>query len=330
MRRGLFNLLFILGIFCLNLIFLNQVHARTIQKDRQGSYLFDDDKITATGRIQTGYLTGTANEIVYDGSNSDGLLSKLIWEIDEQFMFGFGASIQQEWVVLHADAWLKATEGDGTMDDYDWLAASDDWSDWSHHDDTELTKASIYDINAEFLIPQISGDKFAFSGFLGYKRENFKWVSRGGSYIYTSNPGVTWRDDIGNFTPGELAISYEQTYYTPYFGIGARGSLGKFEFSGRFIASFWAKVEALDTHHMRGLKTTADMNDGEMIAYDIAAAYNFNDAFALVTTFSYTKYETMRANSFYDYDVGTDFTYVNGEGADLEMSMLSIALVYKF
>ncbi len=36
------------------------------------------------------------------------------------------------------------------MDDYDWKVLGDEWTDWSHHEDTGVTDGSIIDLRANF------------------------------------------------------------------------------------------------------------------------------------------------------------------------------------
>ena len=317
----------VLLTFLFVVVAVNQVEARSIQKDDDGLYSINNGDINWSFRLQSGYLTGTATEIVYQTSSSNALLSELTWEIDELYMAGFGVSFQRKWVALHFDLWIDAVDGDGTMDDYDWMVSGQDWTDWSHHEDTIISDAQMYDLNAEFIIPKLSGNKFIFSGFLGYKKESFQWESRGGSYIYTT---VTFRDTVGNFIDGQKAITYKQTFSTPYLGIGLRGSIGKFELAARVIGSRWAEFDGRDHHHMRYLSIHTKMDDGDMLSGDIELSYNFTKHLSLALAYSYTKYDTMRDSATYSYLGGPVFTYENGQGADLETSLLSLAFVYSF
>lgn len=90
----------ILLAFCLVLITclfqVNSAQAQQILKDEKHSYVLDSEKIHISTRVQAGHLSGTANEIVYAGSFSNDLLSKLIWEIDNLNMAGIGVTIQKE------------------------------------------------------------------------------------------------------------------------------------------------------------------------------------------------------------------------------------------
>lgn len=307
--------------------------ARSVQVDDNYAYVLSDNEYKLSLRAQTGYLTGEANELVYDGSFSENLLSQLIWDIDELYMLGVGFSLQKSWVILHGEAWKNVADGEGVMDDYDWImeGPSPGWSHWSHHDDTESTDAQIYDINFEFLVPQMSKDHFLFSLFLGYRYEAYDWDAKGGSYTYSVD---TFRDTSGTFDPTQLGVSYDQSYKTPYVGIGLRGSFNRFELSARFIGSFFVSGEADDIHHLRNFRTHAKLTDGDMYEFDISGTCFITKQWALKATYTHTVYDTMKGNSTY-YTVGEDqmvesVTYLDVEGMDFKKDLFSLALTYSF
>ncbi len=320
---------FFLIIFIVTFCSFNLCKAGTVLKDKEGNYNLENESYTIHGRVQAGFLTGTANEIVYYNSSSDVLLSKLIWKIDKQYMAGVGFSIQEEWVAVHVDFWNMVTEGDGTMDDYDWLLFGQEWSHWSHHDDTSVTGAYIFDINCEYIIVQELTSNNIVTGFLlGYKREYYEWQAKGGFYIYSDN---SWRDLQGNITPELLCITYSQDLATPYLGFSLRSSFGELELNGQIIASSLVSIKAKDTHHLRSLNTIASLSNGEMYSFIINLSYSITDSFTLGVGYSQTKYSTVRGNSTYNwYGDGVTATYVNVEGADLETEMLSFELSYFF
>ncbi len=299
-----------------------------IQEEQTSRYDLSNEEYQFDIRLQTGYISGTAHEIVYAGTWVDNYLSELIWKIDKLYMAGLGASVQQKWLAFHADVWFKAADGEGTMDDYDWLFNGPGWSDWSHHEDTSISNSFILDLNFELMIPRLSTDNFVTSVILGYKHETYEWQARGGSYIYSTNPG--WRDAIGTFPAGQLGITYSQAYYTPYIGFGLRGRIGKFEIGGRVTGTTFAQVEAQDNHHLRGMYTKACIEKGDMYSLGLTGGYHFTDHMALNISYLKTKYNTLRGDSTYIWSNGTAITFMEAEGADLETDMLSIVLSYYF
>ncbi len=289
--------------------------------------------VDVTLRGGVGYLTGESRELVYWPDVGNHKASELIWEIDSLYMIGFGASLRSErlrwlrWLTVNFDGWFKATDGDGTMDDYDWLdLGRDDWTEWSHHEDTDVTDGSIIDINGQ--ISFYRTQNVVFNGYVGYKRDNFGWESRGGDFVYSRFGFRDWR---GSFPAGELAISYEQTLEVPYLGLGVEAGSGKFKFDGRVIFSTLVKGESVDHHHMRNLVIDGDFSDGDMIAVDIAGIYAVTSNLSVELGYSFQSYDEMRGDyTWHDNDTGTvDFTE-NYAGMDQESSMFSISVLYNF
>ncbi len=280
-----------------------------------------------TLRLGMGYLSGESNEMVYWPSVNNHKASELTWKIDDLYMVGFGASLRAgKWFTVNFDGWFKATDGDGTMDDYDWMQPGGPWTDWSHHEDTDVTDGSIIDINGEVSFLRTS--RVTFNGILGYKRDNFGWESRGGEYIYSVNG---FRDVGGSFDDNALAISYEQTLEAPYLGVGIKADFGKFKLDARTIYSPLVKGEAVDYHHMRNLVTYDDFSDGDMIGVDVAGSYMFSNNLSMEVALSFQSYDTMQGDSEWHYnDVGQVVFVNDGAGMDQESAMMSVSLLYMF
>jgi len=330
MEKKVSKLWMTVGIFLFSLCMIFQAHARTVQTDSKNVYNLDDETLKTSLRMGLARLTGTANENINLGTFSENHMSKLIWEIEPQYMAGLGFSIQKQWVVIHGDAWLPLTDGDSTMDDYDWIMEGQSWSDWSHHDDTSVTKAQIVDINAELLIPRLSSNHFTASVFLGFKYESFKWEARGGSYIYSME---SYHDTTGEFTPGLLSVSYGQTYRTPYLGFGLRGNYKNLDISGRFIGSTFAEGDSDDLHHLRNINISTDITGGNMYSFEIAANYKFLQHYSLELAYNYTSYDSMKGNVTYSEVVDSEISsieYVDAGSMDLETSMISLFFIYSF
>ncbi len=283
--------------------------------------------------LNAGMLIGTANEYVYSG---DYTLSRLIWEIDNLYMAGGGFSLNKNGLIsMQADLWLKVMDGSGVMDDYDWLAGDLPWTHWSHHPDTAVTKGTIFDLCFEIAPDRLKYEYLGFSGFAGYRFSDFKWESRGGSYIYSSvNEAGTeltgFRNLSGDFKDGEPAISYRQTYNLPYLGLGAVGRLGNFRLAAKLIGSLFVFGKAVDNHHMRDMVTYAWFNWGQMFSSDLSAQYSITQHSALKAAFSYSAYGKLRGDTEYHFADGSVITYENAEGADFETVMFSLSYVYDF
>jgi len=292
--------------------------------------ILDTGNISA--HLNVGMLNGTANEYVYI---DDYTLSRLIWEIDNLYMAGGGFSLNKKGLIsLHADLWLRVMDGSGGMDDYDWLVEDLPWTHWSHHPDTAVTKGTIFDLCLGIAPEIFKFEYLSFSGFAGYRFSDFKWESRGGSYIYSSinedDELTGFRDLSGDFEDGEPAISYRQTYNLPYLGLGAEVSSGNFRLAAKVTGSLFVFGKAVDNHHMRDMVTYASFYRGQMFSSDLSAQYSITRHSALKAAFSYSVYGKLRGDTEYHFADGSAITYKNAEGADFKSVMFSLSYVHDF
>ena len=274
-----------------------------------------------------GYLTGKATEIVFLPTVGNHRISELTWKIDNLFMIGVGAHLKlQNWLTVNFDGWFKATDGEGSMDDFDFRILGADWTDWSTHSDTDVTDGSIIDLNAEISV--FRTENFALKVIGGYKRDNFGWEAYGGNFVYSVNG---FRDTVGSFPAGQQVIGYEQTYDTPYVGIGIGVSFPRFELASRLIYSDWVQGEAIDNHYLRNLVTTDEIEDGEMVAFDISGKYLINNHLSVMMAYTYQDYDTAQGDSLWEFrDQGVSVLFVDGAGMDLYYSLFTVSLIYTF
>lgn len=278
--------------------------------------------------VGAGYLSGESKELVYWPQTNNHKASELTWEIDNLYMVGVNGVLEVgDWLSFNFDGWFKATDGDGTLDDYDWQVPGSTWTDWSHHEDTDVTDGSIIDLSANFSF--FRTHKVILTGILGYKRDNFGWDAKGGDYIY-SNSG--FRDSQGSFPAGEVGISYEQTLESFYGGVGFSADFtDRFTLAGRVIYSPFVQGEATDHHYMRNLVTYDDFEDGDLIAFDITGTFGLTEKLGLLIGFSYQSYDTMQGDSEWRYyDQGVVVNYDDAGGMDQTSIMLSTSLQYTF
>ena len=298
------------------------IYSETVSKENTIILIPEIDDISVY--IQTGKMTGEANEYVMDGSR---ILSRLIWKIDSVNMAGGGIIWEpSDSLSITADLWLKTADGESTMDDYDWLDEDSDWTHWSHHDNTAVTKGSIFDLSAAFTPERFIKRQFKFRPVLGYKRTNFEWQARGGTYIYTKD---TFRDTEGTFPDNQLGITYEQTFHTPYAGFDIEIPAGILLIGTRMTGSFAVFGKAVDHHHLRDLVTTAYFYWGDMFSLDMKAGFKLGQNIKFTGEYNYMYFGSLRGNSAYNQS-GTITVYENIEKADLETFMLSFSLLYSF
>jgi plasminogen activator len=272
----------------------------------------------------SGYMKGEANEYVING---DHKLSQLIWEIESLCLAGGGI----EWthgssLSFTADLWLKTFDGDALMDDYDWLIEDYDWTHWSHHENTTVTKANIFDIYMTYTPLRFRNSRYKLNTLAGYRRTNFEWEARGGSYIYSD---VFFRDTEGTFPDNELGITYEQIFNTPYVGLEAILPFGRFLFETKITGSIAVFGKAIDHHHLRDLVTTANFYWGNMILTEVSAGINFPGGSSLKGSFSWNRYGGLRGDSKYNQS-GSITVYENLEAADFESIGISVYSYHPF
>lgn len=283
--------------------------------------------VTFSATLGAGYLTGESNEMVYWPSLGNHKASELTWKTDNLYMIGLAAKLEvNSWFAIHLDGWFKATDGDGSMEDYDWTVVGSDWTNYSSHGNTDVTDGSLFDINTE--VSFYTTPTWKCNAIVGYKRDDFGWEARGGEYVYSEN-GL--RNISGVVPVNILSVSYEQTMTSFYIGTGFGLKYEKFHFTSRIIYSPFVSAEATDHHYLRNIVISDDFDDGDLIAFDIEGSYLFTEKFALELAYSYQKYDNMQGDSKWYYnDFGAVINYPNGGGMDQQSSMLSMSLQYTF
>ncbi len=302
--------------------------ATSVRQGKQTTVRINKKVIIVSGHIGAGYLSGESTESVYDTAASGYKLSELTWRLRDVFMFNAGISVQPAtWLKLNGDIWIKANDGNGSMDDYDWFVEGRDWTHWSHHNNVELSEGLMYDLNVEF--PFYRFDQATFSALIGYKHDHWEWKTRGGSYIYST---YALRDTIGTFPDDEPGITYEQTFGVPYVGLAFAARLEKATLTGRLIGSTLVKVEDVDHHHMRNLLFENDFDTGSMVSFDLGGGYNLTDQLSLLAAYHYQiYYETKGSTKVTDLLTGETQNFPgDAAGTDHQSDMVSLSLRYTF
>ncbi len=279
-------------------------------------------------RTGVGYFTGKMNEDVYDPEPGTPIyhLSHLGWDIDSLVMGKIGASIQyKQWLTIIADSWWKLSDGNGSVDDYDWMFTAEDWSHWSQGD-ADVISASIVDISAN--ITFLHRNNYILQGILGFKRDRLEMRDHGGKFIYSE---FGFRDSVG-FFPDIPGLGYDQTMTSPYIGIGFLAFFSNnISLSGRAIFSPFVKGEATDHHYLRNLVTEDEISDGKMFAVDLSVGWAFWHNFIWDISAGYQKYQDTTGDSTYMFnDIGITTEYEDGTGMGQELVRLSTGLTYSF
>ncbi len=289
-----------------------------VQLSRAGTKLKD--------RVSVAHLTGEARELVYDLSWDGEKGSELIWELKNVYMVGLGFSVQAvKRLTFNIDGWMNVSRGTGEQDNYDWFIRHADWTHWSHSAQVDA-EGLIFDINADIIL--MEPGSFTVNGIVGYKIDNWKWNDYGdGPFVYSNN---RFRDTTGYHPGNTLGVTYEQTYETPYLGIGVEGDFGALHLETRLIGSCYVRNKAVDHHHLRNDVFYDRFKNGDMIALDIKGAYRIRDHYGLELGYAFQKCYRMRGDTTTHYSDGTIETYPSGAGAELEYHIISVSFLYTF
>lgn len=289
-------------------------------------------------RLHAGILSGESGEYVYDAPGDySGIpgykLSELQWEIDSVTMIGVGFTIAPvPDLSLSLDYWRNAGDGDGTMDDYDWLYVGYDWSHWSHHPDTRARRVSRLDLGGSYAFYRDLTKTTSLSLLFGYRRDHIDWLASGGSGIYSVD---AYRDTQVSFSSVPV-IAYEQTFDTPYFGLGVETAVSasglELLLSAGVRYSRWVRGSDEDIHYLRDLKFEEDGSGGEWLALDIGLELELDRQLSLLFGYNWQEYQEIKASTLITDLVTGERYYYPGDAAGLDHSsrMLNIGLNYRF
>jgi len=289
-------------------------------------------------RLNTGMLAGRSHEYVYDADGSSSghkgyKISELIWEMDTVPMAGLGLTVPVGGLFrINMDYWQNVGEGDGTMDDYDWTYVGYPWSHWSHHDNTTVRDVSYYDVNMDFDLHRFSSGKTKLLGILGYRRDHLDWHAKGGHGIYSVS---TYRDTYVTFTNAAVC-RYEQTFSTPYIGLGieSSNSAGGVDVTMHLNVRYsqWAHGEDIDHHYLRSLVITQNGDGGEWMGADLKVDFEVNPEWMFQLGYNYQKYSEIKTSKTYKKLTTGVKTYYPGDSGGLSNTshMVNLGLKYLF
>lgn len=304
-------------------------------------------------QLSGGMLYGEAKEHVYDYESLDGSrrqLSRLDWELKNVGMGGLNASIRPLNMVgrinltenlsfntangmsLNIGYWNALSEGNGEMDDYDWL---DPYStDWTHYSlsDVDVTEGYLLDVNAAWDFIQWS-DHLTCRVFVGYKQNGWTWEDSG-RYLLYPEYGYVPQDLYG-----ENMINYEQEFRMLYLGEGIDLAFAfkpvELTVSWQFIYSPLVYATDWDEHVARSLQFKEEFEGGDMlgIGFDVRCAFTQGalDGLFFKAAFNVQKIGLIVGDMEY-YDASTG-EYGGGEdvaGIENEYWVLSLGGGYRF
>ncbi|MBS7698206.1 MULTISPECIES: omptin family outer membrane protease [unclassified Chelatococcus] len=294
--------------------------ARDVEATRQADFKADRWHFS----VYSGYLTGQATELLFDG---DAKASQLNWQIDKALVLGGSASFSPlDWLTLSLGAWTGVAHS-GAVDDFDWsngYAGFESWTDWSNGR-TTMPRAVQLDLNLAARLWEHAGFRLSVLG--GYKELHFKWKDYGGSFVY-SHDG--FRDETGVISD-DLGITYRQDWHIPYMGLRAQYEFARWSLSVDLTGSLFGWGSAVDHHIYRALVSPQNFRDVRMIGASLAAEYRLADNFSLVAKADYQRVGEGRGSvALYGFDRESDdfgFDHCRDcAGASLEMAIFSVGL----
>lgn len=274
--------------------------------------------------LSTGFLNGVAHELVYKDSIGTKY-SELIWGLDSVPMVKIGMNYGE----IKAKVDINYIKGESTMDDYDWMINSTEWTHWSNSP-TDIKNVIKLDINYEY---STNIRDFKLGILTGYRLDYYNWLASGGSYIY-SNDNTGDRAKIGTF-PDIPGISYEQFYSTPYVGLSGLLQLDLIKMYLNICYSPLVYAQDKDIHYLRengGMVFEGVFDYGTFIEINAGGEVAISDAFLLNLSYVYSNYLTNKGY-YTGYYIGTGDKFSGSYGSvglDNETSTISLGLTYKF
>jgi plasminogen activator len=303
-------------------------NAQSVSKQNSASRMFGD---RVSVEFYGGYLSGESTELVLTPSTGH-VDSRLYWKINKAAVVGGAVAFSpRPWMTFKVSGWLPISSVN-TMDDYDYLLPpSTDWTDHSHHDSTNLNRASMIDarLGLRFLtLPSMKlADRGGLEALAGFRRFNVAWTATGGSYIYSSGGG--FRNDVGSFAAGTTVIKYEQWMYTPFLGLGGSVGFGRWSFDGAVIGSLWGWGRDEDDHVLRNTLFTDEFSKIKMVGVDATLNYALSDRVALFGRYEYQEYFEAKGPSVSNnYGTGT-ITRTSGDAAGMSSHTMVVSFGVK-
>lgn len=245
---------------------------------------------SVAGQLSFGWLNGQAKEHVFDYETADGSrrqLSRLDWDLKNVLMGGVNFSVRPmnmvkgidlnedltfntaNGVTLNFGYWNVLWEGNGEMEDYDWLDyGSSDWTDYSLSD-VDVTEGYVFDVNVAWDFIQWK-DLATARVFAGYKQNGWSWEDHG-KYLLYSEYGYVPQDLYG-----ENMINYEQEFRMPYVGAGVDFTPGNFTVSARLTYSPSVEATDWDDHVARDMHFKETFEGGDMLGFGLDVRYMFS------------------------------------------------------
>ncbi|MCW8386929.1 omptin family outer membrane protease [Fluoribacter dumoffii] len=265
-----------------------------------------------------GVLSGKAHEYVYY-PHRESQLSQLDWRIKNAALLNGELNYDVlSWLSLNGRGWTTLAKNKAAMDDYDWFNPyQEDWTHWSHHENTHLNYANGLDLSLRAWLMQNQNYKLGLAA--GYQWDAFSWRALGGCYEY--NNGM----NIGCFPDNFPGIGYQQKFRTPYVGLAGKYFINNFEFNALLKYSNWVSARDHDEHYARQLTFKDQGNHFGYYAATLNAGYFVTRGAKIFVEGSYNHF----SNGHADTEIINKFSGAHGyesDSAGLSNKNYSLAL----
>ncbi|WP_308461062.1 omptin family outer membrane protease [Yersinia kristensenii] len=270
-----------------------------------------------------GLLNTESNEYVYDHKNRK--LSQLDWKAQNTPII----KIDISWnllsrLTLTARGWSTLSTTKGVMNDYDWQKPDQTkWTDWSHHEKTDLNYANEIDLNAKFWF--LKQDNYRIAAMSGYQKNNNSWTAYGGSYYYNNGNNIfTVPDNV-------TAIGYKQRFDMSYLGLAGSYHYQKFEFNTLLKYSRWVNTNTQDEHYARHISFKDNSKSSRYYAVVVDAGYHITSNTKLFAEVAWNQYsEGKGGTQTLEHNTGTSVNNLDGSGSAQKNQTIAIGFLYTF
>jgi outer membrane protease len=285
----------------------------------------DNNSFTLSLQGSLGLAQGEAREVVYDYDEVGRRVkvSELIWDIENVVMLGgtLSAKIGQRYK-LEGTFRMAVTEGEGQMENFDWLSEGSDWTDFSLSD-VEVKDTYSFDLraSAEFYRRQSVG----LSAVLGYRQDHWGWEDQLLRWIYSTDG---FRDDIGE-GDGSTSITYEQTFFIPYAGLALTLQNGPFSGEVFFHYSPFVTAEDDDLHLLRETRFQVEADGGDYYGFGLRGTYAITPRWSVGVAAEWQIIEELIGDTTLTDPDGTIVVEDSG-GISSDWALFSVSLGYRF
>lgn len=276
--------------------------------------------------LYTGYVNGQSQELVLDGPHT---LSRIDWKINNLWVLGGTAKLNLYNDTIHfsLDGWNKLHADKSTMVDRDYQDNNDPnlLTDISWHPDTHLKTAYAIETEIAYDFHQFSFDCYQVKPgiLLGYRYLKYDWSAYGGTFIYDN--GLL----VGEFAPGLLVISYEETFSIPYIGLQLDCQWKDCLNVRPYIKyTGLAGIRSLDFHALRDITFEDKLKNATYWITGVEARWNVWEWLDLDLRYSYEQLVKSKGTTKFieDGEVG----YHNGAGCKHHQQLFFAGLTARF